>query len=201
MLPAEKERRAERKEARGERLAPGRRTLAVLLLLILPAQLLFRVESLTAVLWGAALLVIGVVLFAPDLAGFSAGLLTGILWPSSHADETRPMYGIPESHAAAHRYPEACEAYEDIIRDYPQEAKPYVELIKIAFLHHRDEGMARSYLDRAAATLRDPDSIGRVQKVFDALAADHHHVKPPPRVVAYHASTREHELPKDHVPD
>lgn len=197
---AEKERRAEKKEARGDQLTPFRRVLAVLLMLVLPAQLILRVTSLTALLWGAALAVIGASLFAPDIAGLFAGLLTGILWPASKG-ERRPMYGIPESHAAAHRYSQAREAYEDIIREYPREAKPHVELIKIAFLQYRDEGMARSYLDRATATLADPDGRGAVQKVFDALAADHHHVKPPPRVVAYHASTREQELPKDHVPD
>jgi tetratricopeptide (TPR) repeat protein len=107
--------------------------------------------------FGSFLTLLGCILVAPDIAGWFSGSLNGLLWTSHHTPPG-PVYGIPESLVARGQYEEAERAYEEIIRKYPDEVKPHVDLINIAVTRLHNLELATQLYQRGMTTLRNQEA-------------------------------------------
>lgn len=120
--------------------------------------------------FGAFLTLLGCILVAPDIAGWLSESFSGLLW-SSHRPPPPPLYGIPESLVARRQYKEAEQAYEKIIREYPDEVKPHVDLITIAVTRLHDLELAERLYQRGMTTLRDKEAKEFLTKMHSAIAS------------------------------
>lgn len=155
---------------REQRQAWIRRIVAIPLLLSIPVFVALDVNAHVVVILGVFLSVLGAVLLGPDMAGLLSGALSGSFWPSRPGPR-KPAYGVPQSKMAAHEYAEARQAYEQIIREYPDEVKPHVELVKMAFLKLKDEALAKEFHDRAMKSLASA-AREQVTSVYRMLYAE-----------------------------
>lgn len=120
--------------------------------------------------FGAFLTLLGCILVAPDIAGWLSGSLNGLLW-TSHQSPPGPVYGIPESLVARGQYEEAERAYEEIIRKYPDEVKPHVDLINIAVTRLHDLELAEKLFRRGMTALRDKETKEILTNMYAAIGS------------------------------
>lgn len=170
---------------REQRRAWVRRIAAIPLILSLPVFSALHFNTYGAVIIGVYLTALGGVLLGPDIANLFGGTLSGLFWPD-RAGPRKPAYGVPQSFMAAHKYAEAREAYEKIIREFPDEAKPHVELIKMAFLKLKDEALAREFCDRAAKSLGSASAREQVSAVYEMLSVEFKTPKREQRTLSLH---------------
>ncbi len=119
---------------------------------------------------GVYLTLLGCILVAPDIAGWLSKDIGGLLWSRRRPTPT-PLYGIPESLVARERYEEAERAYEEIIREFPDEVKPHVDLINIAVTRLHDLELAKKLYTRGLATLKDQESKNVLTRMYSAIAS------------------------------
>jgi hypothetical protein len=177
--------RAEREYRRQDRVLFVRRGAAVILILVFPVLASCGIGSLLLLIPGILCMVVGAVLLAPDVAAAGARMFSGILWPSASPATPRPVYTIPQSLVAQHRYTEALQAYNRIIAEYPEEARPYLELIKMAATQMKDAQMAHEFYERAMAVLTSPEDRERITTVYGMFTEGLTTPKQKPKSIAY----------------
>ena len=64
------------------------------------------------------------------------------------------MYSIPESKRARGMYEEAIAGFDRIAADYPDEVKPYIEMINISIVNLKDPDRANEIFQRGVSILR-----------------------------------------------
>lgn len=109
-------------------------------------------------LLGFAFFLIAAILLSGPLARLLAEPMGSLFWPRRYYDRPRPMYGIPQSLRAKGRLEEALAEYEKIAAAYPDEVRPWLEMIDLAVHDLRDAQRAeiicrqgRAHLKRTAA--------------------------------------------------
>jgi tetratricopeptide (TPR) repeat protein len=120
--------------------------------------------------FGPFLVLLGVILVAPDLARFAAGSLGGIMWRHT-SDGPRPIYGIPEALAARGKYAEAEAEYEKIIQEFPGEVKPHIDLINIAVTRLKDAELAERLYRRGMETLKEPAARETLTRMYEGISS------------------------------
>jgi len=94
--------------------------------------------ALVYLLFAAAQLVSSVILIAPELAHYVAGIIskpfTSLFLPDEKFSRPPLSYILARKYAREMRYQEAVEEYLQIIKHYPREREPYEEIIRIANL-------------------------------------------------------------------
>lgn len=137
---------------------------------------------------GIALLMAGSLLLAVPIAALVTDWFHSLLWPSDSAPPP-PRYGIPESHAKKGLYEEAIREYEDIARKYPDELKPYEEMIQIAAIQLRDPERARWIFEDGLRRLRTDDQRRALtaarQAIVERLETLQQRAKPTPPITGF----------------
>ena len=109
-------------------------------------------------LFGCAFIIIAAIILAFPLASIVAEPAGSLFYPGRCSSRKQPMYGIPESKRARGLYEEAISGFEQIAQEYPEETKPYIEMIDIAIRYLKDPERANAIYRRGIAVLkRDKD--------------------------------------------
>ena len=92
-----------------------------------------------------------------------------IFFPSECYKEAKPMYSIPESKIAKGLYEEAIIEYQKIAAQYPEETKPYLEMISVASDHLKDPEWAKAIYQRGLKALEDDDAKEVLTRGYRAI--------------------------------
>ena len=132
----------------------------------------FAVPMITltfGIVWfGPFLMLLGIILITPDIAQWLSCRWDTLLW-SHRAGDATPLYSIPESLVARGRYVEAEQEYEKIIREFPNEVKPHVDLINIAVTRLHNAELAGQLYQRGMGLLRDDEAKQTLTRMYEAI--------------------------------
>jgi hypothetical protein len=146
------------------------KSLALRSLIALPFVLLGLTGELSfASVLSPMLLVAGAIIVAGPLARLIAEPAGCLFYPGEHASQPAPMYSIPESKRASGLYEEAISGFEQIAQDYPQEKKPYIEMIEIAICNLKDPKRANEIYRQGIAVLETDEDKESLAKMYSAI--------------------------------
>lgn len=128
----------------------------------------FAGKGTLAILTPFCLVAVAVIL-APPLARLFAEPASGLFYPAGHFDRPPPVYSIPESKRAKGLYEEAIAGFEKIAEEYPDEVKPYVEMIDIAIVCLKDPGRANAIYQRGMSKLCKDDAKEVLARMYSAI--------------------------------
>jgi len=97
------------------------------------------------------------VIIAPPLARLFAEPAGSLHYPTIEPDRPQPVYSIPESKRREGLYEEAISEYEKIAKDFPDEVKPYIEIIDIAVFDLNDPARGESVLKKGLSSVKNDD--------------------------------------------
>ncbi|HOW97075.1 MAG TPA: hypothetical protein P5567_09550 [Kiritimatiellia bacterium] len=122
---------------------------------------------------GCGVLLAGAWVIAFPIARILAAPFSAIFWPTG-AEPPPPVYGIPESHVKKGLYAEAIREYHEIIRKWPHELKPYVDLLDLAVRRMRDPDLAARIHGEALLKLKKPEERETVTRLYEAMKEARH---------------------------
>ena len=125
--------------------------------------------SLTGFLAALPFIIVGAIVVARPITAILAQPFSSLFYPLERFDGAQPIYGIPQSKRAKGLYEEAIAGYEKIAMKYPEEVKPYVEMLNIALMDLRDVERAKSILGRGLVLLDDESSRKILKDSYDAV--------------------------------
>lgn len=99
------------------------------------------------------LIVITAVILAPPITRLFSEPAGSLFMPDEHFDRKQPMYSIPESKKVKGFYEEAIAGYQKIADEYPDESKPYIEIISILAFSLNDMNRATDVYKKGLAKL------------------------------------------------
>jgi hypothetical protein len=142
-----------------KRVAVAGSILAIGLIILARAQASGSpIQGMGMGLFGCACIIFGATIIAFPLARLVAEPAGNLFYPGKRSSRKQPMYGIPESKRAKGQYEEAISGFEQIAQEYPEETKPYIEMIDIAIRHLNDPERANAiYRHGIAGLKRDKD--------------------------------------------
>lgn len=143
---------------------------------LLPSGILFLIGTSVLLAAGPAGAFIGfgfyliaAILLAFPLATLLANAWNNLIWSRSYYDRPQPMYGIPQSRRAKGHLEEALAEYEKIAAAYPNEVRPWHEMVAIAIEDLRDPDRARDIFERGVAALKNPDARDRLAQTYSEI--------------------------------
>ncbi|MDX1680145.1 MAG: hypothetical protein R3242_05370 [Akkermansiaceae bacterium] len=158
-----------------ERFGTAFRVLAALLCLV-TSYIIFPMAAglpihlaVFVLLLALGLLILAAVMLAPPIA---RGLVEWAYDRLTYSEKYRhapPMYGRPQSLRKSRRYEEAMKAYEEIAEDYPDELKPYLEMIDIALSDLKDPDRAELIYRRGVLEFEDAEDRKRLAQRLSGL--------------------------------
>ena len=119
-------------------------------------------------LFGMASLIVSGTILAWPIARLLAEPAGSLYYPGGQFDKPPPMYGIPEAKRNKGLYREALAEYARIAREYPDEVKPYEEMMDIAIVELRSPRHCDDIYRRGLAALRKEED----RKVLKARYVD-----------------------------
>jgi len=134
----------------------GIRLVPALLLIGVSCYFMAKVASsahpLTAfpkVLLSMSLLLMACIIIAPRMARILVEKVADFFMYSEKFDRPQPMYGKASALRKNRQYEEAIAAYEEIAEAYPDEIKPWLEMIDLVLRDLRDPARAELIYQRA----------------------------------------------------
>lgn len=123
----------------------------------------------------AACLILAAFVMAPPLAEFVAvyllnGIFGGLFYPERRNRRPPPVYGPAEARRMEGDYQAAIQAYEEILAEFPDNARAYLALMDIAWLDMTDAPLAMSFYQRALAVIKDEASRKEMQQAYADFA-------------------------------
>lgn len=116
-----------------------------------------------------AFILAGAIIMASPLARLLAEPWGNLFYPTRHFDRPQPMYSIPQSKRAKGLYEEAIAGLERIAEEYPDEAKPYIEMIDIAIVHLNDPDRADAIYQRGISQLKKDEEKEVLARMYGAI--------------------------------
>ena len=111
--------------------------------------------SIPHLFFAMACFVVSAVIVAPPIARLISEPTGSIYYSEKRYIRPLPMYGVPESLREKGRYEEAMSEYEKIAEQYPEEIKPYIEMMDIAIVNFKDYEHAKAIFKRGLSSLQD----------------------------------------------
>ncbi len=131
---------------------------------LLPSGILFLVGTSVLLAAGPAGAFIGFgfyliasILLAFPFATLLANAWSNLIWSKSYYDRPQPMYGIPQSRRAKGLPEEALAEYQKIADAFPDETRPWHEMVAIAIEDLKDLNRAQAIFERGVAVLKNPN--------------------------------------------
>jgi tetratricopeptide (TPR) repeat protein len=113
--------------------------------------------------------ILAAIIIAPTIARGFVGWLYDRFSYSEKYDRPAPMYSIPQGLRKNRRFEEAIEAYEQIAEDYPDELKPYLEMMDIALGELKDPDRAELIYQQGLLNFTDPNHRERLARQRSGL--------------------------------
>jgi len=145
--------------------------------------------AIVPALFGMLCFLIAAVIMAPQIARLLAEPAGKIFYSGERFAHPQPMYGIPESKRKSGHYQEAFDGFQKIAGEYPQEVKPYLEMINIAIVDMKNKKLADSVFHQGIATLDEKEARDTLAQMYKAISSrlkhvgwDHYHpISPKPK--------------------
>ncbi len=118
---------------------------------------------------GCGVVLLGAILIARPLARLLAEPSGQLFWPDERYRHPLPMYSIPESKRAKGLYEEAIAGFDEIAKKYPDEVRPYIEMIDIAIVHLKDEARANAICLHGLSVLQKDEDKKILQHMHAAI--------------------------------
>ena len=138
-------------------------------LMALAAEINDGFGSFPAVLLSMALLVLAVIILAPSIARGLVDKVADIFMYSEKFDRAPPMYGRPAALRKSREYEEAMAAYEEIAEEYPDEIKPYLEMIDMAMRDLNDPERAELIYQQGLLKFQNEEDRKRLARQLSGL--------------------------------
>lgn len=122
-------------------------------------------------LLGFACFIVATVILAFPLARLMAEPAGGLFYPGRRLDRPLPMYSIPESKRTQGLYEESIAGFERIAEEYPDEVKPYLEMIDISIRNLKDADRARDIFARGMSLLEKEEDRDVLEGMYVAIAS------------------------------
>jgi len=119
--------------------------------------------------FGMACFLVAATIIAGPIARLIAQPAGNLFYPEDHFDHPQPMYGIPEAKRKRGLYEEAMAGFEKIAEEYPNEIKPYVEMIDIAIVDLKDAGRANAIYRRGVSALKNAADKEILARMYSAI--------------------------------
>ncbi len=127
------------------------------------------VDTVNQLLLGMAMLLVGGLLAAPQIVNLIAEPAGMLFFPGDSDDEIRPLYSIAEGKARRGHYEEAIKDYEKIAERFPEETKPYVDMISIAIVNLRDGARAEAIYRKGLLALQKQEGREVLTRMYMAI--------------------------------
>jgi len=126
-----------------------------------------------------AVFMLAAVLLAGPVAGLLASGTGSLFFPDRRFDRPQPLYSIPESRRKEGLVQEAWDGFEHLAETYPQELRPYVELMDIAAVDLHDAARLETVYRQGMETLRRARDRTVLHTMHEAIRS-RMTVRPPP---------------------
>ncbi len=120
---------------------------------------------------GSSSIILGAIILAFPLARLVAEPGGNLYWPGKELDRPQPMYSIPQAKRARGLFDEAMAGFQRIASEYPEEVKPYVEMIDIAVVDLRDKDMAAAIYRRGISVLKNDDDREALKRMYLGISS------------------------------
>jgi len=127
------------------------------------------IHAIPYVLVGFPLIVVAAIIATPQIATALADWVVDVFSASEKFDRPQPMYGIPQGLRKSRHYEEAMEAYGRIAEDYPDEIKPWLEMIEVALHELKDPARAELIYQKAVLQFEDEKNRERLANQLSGL--------------------------------
>ncbi len=105
---------------------------------------------------------------APTVAHHITLMTQNLYHPNHKVDHhITPIYGEAQTAKNRGNYYQAIEIYKAIALDFPDETKPYIEMIAIARNSLKDEGLAHSCYTQALQKIETPIKREHIKRFFE----------------------------------
>jgi len=121
------------------------------------------------ILFGYPAWILAAVWIAFPIAGLLAGPVVGFLFSYGTFDKPQPAYSIPESLRMKNKLAEALQAYQALAEKFPQEVRPWAEMIRLAHVDMKDTTLAEQLLSRGLAKLRKRKKREELERIARAV--------------------------------
>lgn len=140
---------------------PGWMRWSFALLVIFAMPLMVRIN----LLFSPLMMILAVAQVAPDIADWFGGMAGGILY-NRREGERIPMYGIPEKLVTMGKYVEAEAEYEKIMEEFPDEVKPYIDLVNVAVKRLNNAELAEQFYKKGMNALKKDEAKIQLEDVY-----------------------------------
>jgi len=122
-------------------------------------------NALSVFIGVACIALAGVVASLP-IARFIANPLSNFFFPGARFSKPLPLYSVPETKRTSGLYEEAISGYEEIAADYPEEMRPYLEMMDIAIVELHDTERAEEIYQQARSIFTKPEDREILEKKY-----------------------------------
>ncbi|NLZ64709.1 MAG: hypothetical protein GX902_12980 [Lentisphaerae bacterium] len=144
--------------------------------LILACNIAGLIAALLQGAWKLGLVFLFAIVVEVLLLCFRAGAVAffaGIFFPGRRYDRPQPMYGPALSLRTQGRYDEALRALADIAGEYPDVARPYLEMLDICASVLHDWDKCQAVYQEGMLRLRDKDERQALERYFAEVSTDY----------------------------
>ena len=118
---------------------------------------------------GIALFLGAGILLAFPIASMFANPWGGMFFPEDRLKRAPPLYSLAEAKVRKMQFEDAMATYEQIAEEYPEEVKPYIDMIDIAVVHLKDAERADQIYRRGIDRLRNPDDLDVLARMYRGI--------------------------------
>jgi hypothetical protein len=118
----------------------------------------FGLVALVMLIGGFFLWLLAAALVAPTVAGWFAAPWGGLFFPSARDEKPPPHYSLGEAMVQRDDFEGALAHYVQITLDYPEEVRPYCEMLDIILRHLDDPERAEVVYQKGMNTLQSQEA-------------------------------------------
>lgn len=115
------------------------------------------------------MIVIGAIIVAFPLARLLSEPAGELFYSNRRSSRPAPMYSIQEAKRAKGLYEEAISGFEEIAKEYPDEVKPYIEMIDIAIVNLQDPDRANEIYKLGISLLNNIEDKEALASMYRAI--------------------------------
>jgi hypothetical protein len=116
----------------------------------------------------AVLIVVSIILSIP-FSDSIGNWFSGLLFPTTEFERPQPIYSFPEAQAIRGNFAGAMALYEGMVREYPEEVRPHLEMMELAWGPLKDGNRAGEIYEKARKIFRSKTQRAELEKFWQLL--------------------------------